>query len=270
MTLPPRLSELDVDSFELSALRSAEHDRGSPEAFKRVLGAISLGAAVPAPIAAEKPSLVALKGLLAGFAIGAGGVAVSAVLFAPEPARERPVLAQPRAQAASIGVVASREIAPALATSVEQPVASPSEAQLQSPKASASSTSQPRALSGALSASSVEAPTPSSGAAAPSADGSAARGENDSELSREIALLDEARRQLALGHAAAALAALDRREREVRSRVLGFEALQVRVEALWAAGERTRARALLESAIAHTSNDAQADRLRRLLSQKIP
>jgi hypothetical protein len=92
----------------------------------------------------------------------------------------------------------------------------------------------------------------------------------DIQLSREIALLDQARGELARGNAAAALATLAQRERELSRRVLEPEAVVVRVQALLASGQRARATAIAEAAIATEPGGSYAQRLRRTLNAKMP
>jgi hypothetical protein len=88
----------------------------------------------------------------------------------------------------------------------------------------------------------------------------------ETELSRELELLDRARRDLASGDPRSALSALERREREIENRALNPEATLVRVQALLASGERDRALALAKEFLSRVSSGPHAERMRRLIA----
>ena len=90
------------------------------------------------------------------------------------------------------------------------------------------------------------------------------------KLSREVALLDQARSLLARGKPRAALAALERREREIKSGVLGPEAKLLKVEVLLRVGHRRSAEALANGELARHPRGPHADRLNTLLGEQKP
>ena len=88
----------------------------------------------------------------------------------------------------------------------------------------------------------------------------------ETELSRELELLDRARRDLANGDPRSALVALERREREIKNPALNPEATLVRVQALLASGDRDRALALAKDFLSRVSSGPHAERMRRLIA----
>jgi hypothetical protein len=265
MIPPPRLLDVSSNDFELAALRAAASDRGSPAAFLRVLSVTSaapLGAHVPA---LGKLSSAVLKAMLAGSVVGVGAVALSAGIHgitrsaSPEEGLAHRTLtrraanneAEPSADRQAVSGHAARSTLDATPVSSSAGVL-PSEPVGRSRQAV-------KAAAPAMAGSVIS--TPSAERSAPPA---------GSELSREIELLDLARRQLASGDSAGALSTLARRERELTQLSLGPEALVVQVKALLASGQRARATAIAESAIARDPQGSYAQRLRRALNTKAP
>jgi hypothetical protein len=91
---------------------------------------------------------------------------------------------------------------------------------------------------------------------------------SERRLAREVQLIDRARRALASGDAARALAELDELERRATSGVLDREAWILRIEALHLVGQKARARGLAERYREAYPNDAHDARLRALLEEK--
>ena len=87
-------------------------------------------------------------------------------------------------------------------------------------------------------------------------------------LARDVQLIDRARRALAAGEAARALAELDELERRATSAVLDREAWILRIEALHLSGQVGRARQLAVRYREAFPNDAHAARLRVLEEEK--
>jgi hypothetical protein len=83
-------------------------------------------------------------------------------------------------------------------------------------------------------------------------------------LTREVAMLDEVRRELARGDGARALSSLDDYERS-GARTLSDEAAVLRIEALVATGRTGEARRVAERFIERNPNSALADRARTLV-----
>jgi outer membrane protein assembly factor BamD (BamD/ComL family) len=86
-----------------------------------------------------------------------------------------------------------------------------------------------------------------------------------SRLAEEARSLESARRELAGGRAGAALATLDRYEREHAAGELRPEATALRVEALAASGDAAGARALGQAFLARHPAHPAAARVRRAL-----
>lgn len=89
----------------------------------------------------------------------------------------------------------------------------------------------------------------------------------DTAFDDELALVESARASLAKGDAAACLTQLERYDRQVHGGVFSHEVAVMRIEALIARGEATRARALGKAFLAESPASAYADRIRSLLSR---
>jgi hypothetical protein len=110
---------------------------------------------------------------------------------------------------------------------------------------------------------SVEAPLRPDAASA-SAPAAAAAG-HPGQLGREVQIIDRARQALSANDAARALKELDAFERSEQTGVLEREARVLRIDALLAQGQASRARLLAEQYLQLYPNDAHAARLRGLL-----
>lgn len=102
-------------------------------------------------------------------------------------------------------------------------------------------------------------PEPAAAAAAAGAAGS------PGQLGREVASIDRARQALSAGDAAGALRELDSFDHTQLTGVLEREARVLRIDALLAQGQTSRARSLAEQYVQQYPNDAHAARLRALL-----
>lgn len=248
MTIPSRLLDQAVDFFERDALRSAAMDRGSDQALTRALGAFSGTASASlaaVPVAKASGGLLLFKGIAAGVALGVCCALVThaigqrSVSHATEPVtRQAGVTQRPAAS-----VAAAPSSLPLMQTS-ELPLlsATPSKATVDSAASAGRSKLAPVGI----------------------------RPAEQSSLAYEIELLDLARRNLAQGNPAAALAALDRRQVEIPSGALGPEATVLRVEALLRSGDRNAAAALANGFLAQNPSGPHAVRIRRLLGDTIP
>ena len=88
---------------------------------------------------------------------------------------------------------------------------------------------------------------------------------NPGQLGREVALIDRARQALGAGDAARASKELDSFDRSEKTGVLEREARILRIDALSAQGQTSRARLLAEQYLQLYPNDAHSARLRALL-----
>jgi len=93
---------------------------------------------------------------------------------------------------------------------------------------------------------------------------------NADRLAAEVALLDSARAALAAGHAATALAALDRHAAEFPQPFLAAEATLLRIDALLQNGDRDAATALGDRFLHDYPSSPLAKRVRSLLARKAP
>lgn len=303
----PRLLDTELDDYALDALRSARRDRGSNEALERVLTVVSplIGAAAAPPPDLALPSTAlkasatwaAVKGLAFGVFIGSACLSVVTAIEvnsnspaqrlggAPAPrSRSGASLLQRPAPLAEVRSQVLRAMDEASPAQVEPTSETPngSRGEPKNQRVGKPELWQRLESHGAerlLHRAGVPA-VPASGEAAARADeqgvSRAAHSSGSvpvhdaapaSELSREVRLVDEARRELASGNATAALAALDRREREVSARALDPEASLVRVEALFASGQSARAADLAKRTLAAHPKGPSAARLRQLLTQ---
>jgi hypothetical protein len=248
MNHPPRLIEQGADRFELAALRAAEVDVGSARALRRALAAIGATAALATPATAAAVlgkgavALLVVKWVAVGAVAGATcAVAANAVQAGRHPsASEAPA------------VLRTRPPEPEPAASSSEPAIAPSATEVAPAAPSSARVVAVRAFE----------PTPA--AVASSGPGTAQR------LSREIALLDQARAALKRGDGAAALAALDQRQAEVGAGLLEPEATVTRVEALLGQGNRVAASTLVDRFLTEHPRGVHADRLRSLLAGARP
>ena len=87
----------------------------------------------------------------------------------------------------------------------------------------------------------------------------------ESTISLELALIDEARRALQTGRAGAALLALQRHRAEVKRPRLGPEAQYLEMEALFASGNASAARAVARALVARYPRGPHAARANAIL-----
>ena len=83
----------------------------------------------------------------------------------------------------------------------------------------------------------------------------------------ELALVSAARTALETGDASACLRAVDRYDERFRAGIFAQEIEVLRIEALAASGDRTRARALAERFLAVNAKSPYADRVRSLIER---
>ncbi|MFZ5895657.1 MAG: hypothetical protein ACOY0T_31660 [Myxococcota bacterium] len=274
----PRLVNESLDPFEAALLRSAQRDRGSERAMLHALTVMSaLPVALPAT-AMAKASLLGLTLKSLGVGVVVGSCCIGAALVA-EPLLRAPVAAQrgeqrtppknpivkprtpapaalaPREVATERTEVPAEMFAPSAGTPIAEAPLTP--AQVAAEHAVNAPRNNSRGVKPLLAAAPHVAAKDSELAPAPVT--------TQSELSRELALIDSAQCELQRGNVDAALAALARREREIVHPALGPEATLVHVEALLAHGERARATALAKQFESKAPSGAHSERLRRLL-----
>ena len=237
MTEPTRLiDEPGNDELESSLLRLARSEGPSPEGRRRILAGIAAaGATGVASQTAEAAGKATSKGVTAvkwGL-LGVAALAVPAALLLGEQNPHPSKLAPPSALQAP-------------ATEVKAPV-TPAQ---------------------------VEGPAPVSlddlpALPAPAQPGGAASGaKTQGSLAEEVAQLQKAKLALTGGNAGQALAELNTYAQRFPRPRLGAEATVVRIEALLASGDTTRAKALAESFLAKNPSSPYATRLRSLTGAK--
>jgi hypothetical protein len=245
MSDPSDLSEWTEE--ERLLLASAELDRPPPDSVTRTLRAAGAASAVATGLLAAQGASASLAGKVGGsFALvkwlvlasclgaGAFGVATWHKSRVAHSAAVS-VVSAPAPRAAALPAVpipaASLEPIAAVAES-----AVPASAELVAPARSASVRAAPSASAG------------------------------QPDLTRDIAALDQARQALRAGHAADALAALDRYDAEFgKSGALRVEASVLRIEATARVGNLSRARALARSFLAHNPKSPYATRVKAVL-----
>jgi hypothetical protein len=243
----------DWDSNELSVLRSAELDTPPRGSVERTLAAIGAGAALGTGLglggasslggAAKAGSSMAhgsiwLKWL--GAALVGGGLASAAFVVKHH---------EKRAPAAQI---ASPPAPAPVALAAPEPT---------SPAAQ----SEPGTVSPALSAAPVP---PSPAVQAPLRSDTPDKLDSKDALAAEIRMIDEARARLRHGDPQGSLETLGRYDQLVkRGGSMRAEATVVRIEALQASGNATRAAALGERFLAKNPDSPYADYVKRILSQ---
>ncbi|RYZ07254.1 MAG: hypothetical protein EOO73_12880 [Myxococcales bacterium] len=208
-----------------------------------IAGSTATAAAATTTVATAGAATVALKSLAVGTLIGltlAGSATLASHLAAPAERASNPAAVRPAVEAES--QPAKRLPAPPI-----RPATSAS--------ATAATGTPQRAPQRVVAAA---APVPSAASSARLPDGQS--------LSREIALIDGARRALTAGDAAAALRELDDHDRRARTGTLDREAQLLRIDALASAGRNDAARALAERYLVSYPNDPHAARLRALLA----
>jgi hypothetical protein len=255
MNHPPRLIEQGADRFELAALRAAEVDVGSERAMRRALSAIGAAAAFATPATAAAVLSKGAVALLVVKWVVVGAVAGATCAVAASAVRSGHLLSAPKT-VVEVAATAPKPVAPSPEPGrhADEPATAPSPPEVSGPVRSSNRAAAPKARE----------PERTAEAAASPGLGTTAR------LSREVALLDQARAALKRGDRAAALAALDQRQTEVGTGMLGPEATVTRVEALLGQGNRAAASALAERFLAEHPRGPHADRLRSLLGGARP
>jgi hypothetical protein len=249
MNHPPRLIDKGADGFELEALRAAEIDAGSDRAMRRALSAMGAAAALGTPAAAAAlgkgaVAILVVKWVAVGAVVGASFALTAGAIRTPGSSRTaRPSLAGGAAESNPAMAIPSGDLRRPPGESAA--AFSPPVESAQVPAGTRAAGSRVREPTGA-------APVPSGLT-------------TEARLSREVALLDEARAALRRGDQVAALAALDQRQEEVGTGMLGPEATLTRVEALLGQGNRAAASTLAERFLAEHPRGPHADRLRSLL-----
>ncbi len=258
MTSPVRLLESTQTAATRELLRAGLAERPRPSALRST--ALALGVATSAlaattsaaatasaaatvTVATTSAATLALKSLAIGTLLGlslAGGATIASSFTTPSPA------APARTSSPTLPAVARQPPAPS-------PLTQPAE---QAAPAAMTAAARPASAPKRV----LEAATP-----APSAPASASLPDGQS-LTREIALIDGARRALATGDAPGALRQLDEHDGQARTGTLDREAQLLRVDALAHAGQPDAARALAERYLARYPNDPHAARLKALLA----
>ncbi len=243
----------DWNATELSVLRSTERDAPPPGSVERTLAAIGAGAALGTGVGlgtassrtgAARAGSTAAHGSVwlrwLGAAVVGGGI-VSAAFIAKH--RE------------NSGLAAQNVSPPTSAALVVEAHEPPS----------AAPPSEPGAVAEAPSAT----PIISNGVAqaAPRADASDKPDSSKDALAAEIRMIDEARARLRHGDAQGSLETLARYDQLVkRGGSMRAEATVVRIEALQANGDATRASALGERFLAKNPDSPYADYVKRILA----
>jgi hypothetical protein len=232
MTDPQRLVDQGADDFERSLLRSARIDVGMDDTRARCVAAVAGASLLGAKVATASSLGLVVKWIGIGAVVGLAAAGTVKVGKLAVSRSEPP----PRP--------------PAIAPAIERPP--------NLPAAFASVTAPARE------------PRPPPSVDRPPPAPTAAFGRADDTLDREVSLLDTARSALAGGDAAAALRALDRRDREFPRGALGPEALVIRVQAQLARGNRAGAEAAARGFLAKNPGSAQARTLRTILGLPSP
>jgi hypothetical protein len=246
MNGPTRLLDSSSNPAARDLLRAGVAERPRSAARRSTALALGLSAsaiaastttAAAATVVTASAATVALKSLAVGTLVGlalAGGAAVVSDVTRARPAIVSAPKPSPEARAPELAPVVASESVPA-------PVANPS-------------ATPPRPSKRVVE---VTAPTPSAPASASLPEGQS--------LSREIALIDGARRALIAGDVDGALAQLQDYDGRLRTGTLDREAQLLRIDALARAGQRGAARALAQRYLESYPSDPHAARLRALV-----
>jgi len=244
MTDPERLLDLDRDGLPASLIRAAREDAPSDRLLGETLLALGVGATVvgagaaTGALAASSASALSKAGAAPSLAIMAAkwlgvGALGGAMTVSAAVGVERAVSAPPARPAAT---------APARALVVPAPTAT-----------SATKPAAPEQVE--------DAPKP----AAPPSVLAPARAATAPSIAEETAAVDRARRELAQGNAAAALATLDEYDRRPGTHRLQQEALLLRMDALARSGNLAAAKTVAKSLLAQDPKGPHAARARRVL-----
>lgn len=232
MTEPTRLTEeAGGDELETSLLQLAKNEGPSPEGRRKILAGIAAGgaASLSSQTADAAGKVTSKSAALKWALLGAAALAIPAVLLLGGSSDPGPASNTPR--------TVSKAPAPVI-TALPSP-AEPGPAPL--------AVDDLPALK--------EAPPASGAASSPKAQGS---------LAEEVAQLQKAKLALKAGSPAQALAELATYAQRFPRPMLGAEATVVRIEALSASGDVTRAKSLAEGFLTKNPNSPYAARLRSL------
>lgn len=273
MTAPVRLLESSQNPAARELLRAGLRERPRSSALRAA--ALSVGvsssalfastsataAAGPAvALAAPSLSLVAAKwlaiGTLGGLALAGGATAVSDLTTPPD-VSPAPRAVSHRTAFTDRGTGAEA----ALVDAPSPPAVRGGASRLGGDGDAARDVAAPAKAVPARSAKRAAAPAVSAAPAAPAS----ATLPTAHSLSREIALIDGARRDLGGGDASRALQKLNEYESLARTGTLDREAQLLRIDALSQSGQRALGRALAERYVATHPNDPHSARLRALL-----
>jgi hypothetical protein len=234
-------------------LASADLDQPPAESLRRTLQAAGAATAVATGVAATHATASTLAGkATSGFVVAkwlavatcVGGAAAGVHVWRQQRAANEAALAS--AASATNALPARGPAAP-----VAPPVAAVAEPVASSEPAPNTDDVGPSAAS----------PAPRSASARP-----AASVTTQPDLTRDIAVVDEARQALRAGHASEALAALDRYDAEFgKTGALRVEASVLRIEATARAGNRARAQQLARAFLAHNGKSPYAARVKAIL-----
>ncbi len=279
MSDPRRLIDEKPDPFEDALLRSARRDGVSARGRARTMAALGLGASAlgtastgtAATVAAASSKGLVVTWLVIGMLAGGGALGVvelrsNAVSTGPSSspvasvARSLPPVASAREAASSPVVVPTSTVeAPGRETPVLPTSALPATAVAPAvTRASPVSPVAPPAETTAIDPTPTPTVTAATGATASAAPAS-------STLSEELALLDEARRELARGDATGALATLDRYQQRFPRGTLALEAQVLRIDALWRRGDQASARQLAARFVEAHPSSPHSPRLRAMI-----
>jgi hypothetical protein len=265
---PPRLA--DDDGPGAALLRAARHETPATDVLDRTLAAVAavtaagvITSAVATKTAAKTSLGTVLKFLLIGAAAGTltvGGAAVVHYSVTEAPAaratdttsnaRPHPVTTVPRSPVVSSNP-APESAPPALGLGER---ISPPAARTESRAAEVASAHRLDSL-----------PSTPSPAGSSTAQPATEPADGDSAMSAEVRLLDEARRALGEGRSAAALAAVERYEREAPTHRLAPEAAYLQMEANRALGDRAAAVRSAQVLLNLYPDGPHAARARRIL-----
>jgi hypothetical protein len=261
MMEPRRLLEDDDHPAARALLGAALHERPPDGAAGRAmvaLGVASAGMAAAAVASAAAGGAKQLSGFsLAAIAKWFGGGAVVGLVAAAGAVS---------GSDAGWGKIAGAQVAPAAIEPASQPqrwpAIEPRAEREPEPAADQPSPSAPVAAPPVSASKSTSA----ADQASPSAEPSSARFEpGEDPLSSEVRLLDEARRAIASGGGATALAVLDSYDSRHPAGRLAPEAFVLRLDALVRSGRMPEARQLAEQHLARNPTGAHADRIRKIV-----
>jgi hypothetical protein len=272
MKAPKRLLESNHDAAMRELLLAGARERPRPRVLRSTALALGVSSSVMAGSATATATLASASGgaglsqglgLLAAkwVALGAlGGVVLSGGAWVVSSPGRAPAATSAAPGPASERAAAGLPLAPRVSyvESASTPGPTPALPEIAEPGA------RPSGVSAARGGDKKSTPIRASVHAAPPAPASADLPASQS-LSREIAMIDSARRALASGRAAEALQQLDAYAARPRTGTLDREAQLLRIDALTQLGQRAAALPLAERYLGSYPNDPHAARLRALV-----